>query len=407
MKLEQTTETISFLLRAKQEAEAHNWLEVNYYLQQLPIFATKSSFDKLDRSTQEQILQLALTVLINGDFQQKWNVAKLFPTIKNCAIAPLIELLDNETIDTETQWFTARILGHFPEQRVVVALAKLLENTPEPDLIAIAAKSLAKIGTPAIETLISLLEKPEYRLVAAKSLAYIRLATVIPALLELVKDENPEIRLLAIEALGSFHEREITTVIIKALKDTNSMVRKEAVIAIGFNRDFCQELDLVTHLQPLLYDLNLDVCRQTAISLGRMGNESATIALNEALISPNTPLVVKLDLVKALAWSEIALALEYLQEALKTESDLVCQTIITVLGRISVPELRLKAIAILRDFWDSCPPHQMDFETKKALAMALGELQAVTEQSILEQLAQDEVKMVRLYALSSLKKISK
>ncbi len=39
--------------------------------------------------------------------------------------------------------------------------------------------------------------------------------------------------------------------------------------------------------------------------------------------------------------------------------------------------------------------------------MALGALQAVTAQNILEQLAQDETKMVKLYAIASLKKLSR
>jgi HEAT repeat protein len=405
MRAKEIKEINTFLQQAQREAETHNWLEVNYYLQQLPIVSANLSFEEIPLVTQEQILQLAVTVLVNGDFQQKWNVAKVFPGIGTYGIASLIAILDNETIDTETKWFTVRILGNFKEQRVVIGLARLLQSTSESELIAIASESLAKIGIPAIETLIDLLQKPEYRLFAAKSLAYIRLAPVLPALVELATDENPEIRLLAIEALGSFHEAQIPPVLIQALKDTHSMVRKEAVIAIGFCADLCQELDLVSHLQPLLYDLNSDVCRQTAISLGKMDCESAIKALNETLRSPNTALSLKLDIVKALAWSESSLALDYLQAAIKIESNLVCHEIIVVLGRINISELKLQAIAILGDFWNSSPLAKTDFECKKALAMALGELQARIKKDILEQLAQDESKMVQLYAIASLKKL--
>lgn len=403
MQAEQAKEINHYLKQAQQEAASYNWLEVNYYLQQSPIFATKLSFSEIEPENQEQILQLAIDVLINGDFQQKWQIAKLFPVIGNYGINALIALLDKETIDYETKWFIARILGDFPQQKVIIALANLLQTTSESDLTAIAAESLAKIGIPAVETLIQLLET-EYRLLAAKALAYIRVPSVIPTLLALATDNAPEIRVLAIEALGSFHAKQILPVLIQALQDRNSMVRKEAVIALGFCRDLYSELNLVSHLQPLLYDLNLDVCRQTALSLGKIGNDSATEALNGALKSPNTPLSLKLDIVKALAWSESSLALDYLQAAITTESNLVSQEIITVLGRIKTIALKSKAIAILANFWQTSPLAQ-DFECKKSLAMAFGELKAQSSKGILEQLAQDENKMVQLYAIASLKKI--
>lgn len=406
MRAKQITETTAFLHQAQKEAAVHNWLEVNYCLQQSPVFATKSSFEETEQEIKKQILELAIAVLIDGDFQQKWNIAKIFPLMTNYAIPPLITLIDDEAIDAETKWFAARILGHFPEQRVVIALAKLLQNTQESDLIAIAVKSLATIGTPAIETLTNLLQEPNYRLAAAKSLAHIRLSPVLPALQGLAQDENPEIRLLAIEALGSFHDPQIPPILIKALKDTNSMVRKEAVIALGFCANLCQELKLVSHLQPLLYDLNPDVCRQAAISLGRMSDESANQVLNAALRSQNTPSSLKLDLVKALAWSNISSALNYLQEAITTESNLVCQEIIAVLSRITPSELKPQAISILKEFWYSSPSSHINLECRKALATALGELQALEAQDILEQLAQDETKMVQLYAIASLKKLS-
>lgn len=405
MRSNQITEITTFLHQAQEAAKISDWLEVNYYLQQLPIFTPQSKFENLQIETKEEILQLALAVLTSGDFQQKWNIVKIFPVIDTYAIPSLICLIEDEAVDTETKWFVARTLGHFKEQRVVISLASFLQSTQESDLIEIASASLAQIGILAVETLINLLKKPNYRLVAAKSLAHIRLIPVLPALLELAKDENPEIRLLAIEALGSFHEEQIPPVLIKALKDSNSMVRKEAVIAIGFCADLCDKLNLVTHLQPLLYDLNLDVCRQAAISLGRMQNqESATKALNQALRSPHTPLSLKLDLVKALAWSETSLALDYLETASKIENDLVCQEIILVLGRITSSKLKPQAIRILIDFWHSAAPQK--FEIKKVLAIALGELQAVEARVILEQLANDETKMVKLYAIASLKKLA-
>lgn len=405
MKSKQIISIDASLLQAKQEAQQENWSEVVYYLRNSPIFATKSSFSQTDNQEQELAVELALATLIKGEFQQKWDIAKVFPFMEVKIIAPLITLIEDAAIDTETKWFAARSLGNFSEQTVVIALAQLIQNTQDSDLVAIAAKSLVNIGNPAIEVLIALAKKPESRLIAAKSLAHIRLAPALPTLLELVKDNNPEIRLLAIEALGSFHQPEIPPVLIEALKDTHSKVRKEAVIALGFCPDLCSTLNLVECLQPLLYDLNPDVSRQTALSLARMNHPRAVKALNEALESQYSSLDLKFNLIKALAWSNLNSALHCLQDAIKKEDESIRREIIIALGRIRKPELKPQAFTILEEFWYSFSSNELDFESKKALATALGELKAIEGKDILLQLSGDREKIVRLYAVSSLKKL--
>ena len=407
MRSEQLIQFDTYLLQAKQKAAAADWLETSYYLQNSPIFASKSEFQQASRQQQDLGIELALATLVQGEFQQKWDIAKIFSIIGIDIVPPLIDLLESEAADIETKWFAARALGNFKEQKAIIALARLLKDAQDEELIAIAAKSLVKIGNPAIEILVSLLDYPESRLIAAKSLAHIRLSPALPALVQLAQDPNPEIRHLAIEALGSFHHQQVPPILIQALRDTHSSVRKEAVVALGFCRDLCQTLDLVNHLQPLLYDFNSEVCRQTAVSLARMNDTAAVETLAQALRSPDMPLDLKIHLVRALAWSELALALDYLQDALKTETEVVlCKEIIVVLGRIRQSELKPLAVHILLQFWQTHQAEQIDSEPKKALATALGELKAIEGQTVLEQLAQDRVKIVRLYALSSLKKLS-
>ncbi len=393
------------LQQIQEQATAENWLEVNYHLQQLPCLANQAKFQATEAKVKAQVIELALKVLTAGDFQQKWHIAKLFPLMGQDVIPSLTALASQNQADSEIKWFVASILGNFKTQVSVIALTKILQTTEEPDLIAISAKSLTQIGDLAVDTLITLLEKPPHRLIAAKSLAHIRLASALPSLCNLVKDDNPEIRLLAIEALGSFHSPKVTQLLLQALQDTSSSVRKEAVTALGFCQDIEDRTKIIEQLEPLLYDLNLDVCRQTTIALSRMKSESASRALNKALQSEQVPLVLKVDIIKALAWSEVSLALEYLEAACKRENKIICQEIITVLGRISTTELKPKAIAILKNFWRSSNPTTIDFASKKALATALGELQAVTAQNILQQLAQDANRTIQLHALSSLKKI--
>ena len=303
------------------------------------------------------------------------------------------------------RWFAVKILGNFKEQVVVIALANLLQNTEEEELITIASETLSHLGAIAIDVFVTLLAEPKYRKLATRSLAYIRRPHVLPALLNLVADPEPEIRTMAIEALGSFHDRRVPPVLIKALQDPAASVRKEAAIALGFRPDLCTELDLVNHLKPLLYDLNLQVCHQAAITLGRMKQESAITALSEVLILEYTPLALKLDLVRVLGWSEIDLALEYLQQALSTETDLVIREIITVLGRISPANLQEKATRILVDYWSSVPEKDKNSDLKEVIAMSLGELGHNQAQDILKQLAADSNSRVRLHAIAGLKKL--
>jgi len=405
MNSEQDSTIQTLLIKIDKASQTQNWSECNNYIQQLPIWGTKKSFAQIDSHLQQQILKFAITILINGDFQDKWDIAKVFPLLGENIVEVLDSLLKNKSLNAESQWFIANILGNFKTQSAVIALANLLENCSDSEIIAICAKSLAQIGQPAIKTLIALSVKPDFRLLATKSLAHIRLVAAVPTLINLATDNNAEIRKLAIEALGSFYEERVFSILIEALKDPESSIRREAVIALGFWSHLSTELDLVGYLQPMLADLNLEVCRQTAVSLSRIKNKSAIEALNQALKSSYTPPVLKLDLVKALAWSENSQALVFLQAAFWTESNSICRIIITALGRISNQELKTQAISILREFWNLSPSEKIDTETRKILAIALGDLEATTARDILENLLKDQEKIVQLHATASIKKL--
>ena len=399
------TETAIILEKAELVASQQDWGQVADYLQQIPDFSKRKRKSSLEAANSSQALNLALMVLFYGDFNEKWAITKIIPYLGRIAIEPLISILEDESLDIEVRWFAARILGNFKEQVVVIALANLLQNTEEEELIAIASETLSHLGAIAIDVFVALLAEPKYRKLAARSLAYIRRPQTLPALLSLTADPDLEIRTIAIEAIGSFHDRRVPPVLINALEDPVASVRKEAAIALGFRPDLCTELDLVHHLKPLLYDLNPQVCHQAAITLGRMKHESAITALNEVLSSQHTPIALKLDLVRALGWSEIDLALEYLQQALVTEIDLVIQEIITILGRISAANLQEKATQILVDFWNSVTENEKNPDLKQVLAMSLGELGKHQAEDILKQLAADNNSRVRLHAIAGLKKL--
>ena len=399
-------ETAIIFEKAELAANQQDWGQVADYLQQIPDFSRRKRRSSLEAENSIRALNLALMVLFYGDFQEKWAISKIIPCLGKISIEPLVSILEDESIDVEVRWFAARILGNFKEQVVVITLANLLQNTEEEELIEIASETLSHLGAIAIDVFVALLAEPKYRKLAACSLAYIRRPQALPALLNLAEDTDFEIRALAIEAIGSFHDRRVPPVLINALQDPAAAVRKEAAIALGFRPDLCSELDLVSYLKPLLYDLNPQVCHQAAITLGRMKHESAITALNEVLSSQHTPIALKLDLVRALGWSEIDLALEYLQQALFTEINLVIQEIITILGRISATNLQEKATQILVDFWNSVAENPSNSDLKQVIAMSLGELGKIQARDTLEQLAEDNNTRVRLHAIAGLKKIN-
>jgi HEAT repeat protein len=353
----------------------------------------------------EQTLNFALQELQSRDFQQRWEVAKLFPKLGSGAIAPLIEILGDEETERETRWFVGRILSEFGTAESILALSKLLQDTEDEELSLMAAQSLANIGLSAITTLSELLQQEDTRLLAVKALSQIRRSQIIEPLLSVVNDPHPEIRAIAIESLGSFHNEQLIPVLLQALADKSAKVRKEAVRALGFILDHHLPIELVTHLKPLLYDFNMEVCQQAAIALGRIGTNEAAEVLFPVLKSPATPVWLKLQLVRSLSWIETEGALEYLQEGLRWSDGEVCQEIITVLGRKQVPNLRHKASQILLDFLNSEQQSLQQPKIKQALALSLGELGNSDALHFLQSLRQDTETSVKLHAIAALKKL--
>lgn len=397
----QSSSVKQILIQGFSAAQRHNWLEVSNQLQLLP--QSKTEF-LLTGEDCDRALDLGLTILTQADFQHKWAVAKILPLFGVKIVPLLCTLVLDETVEAEVRWFSCKILGKFPEQ-AVLTLVKLLQQTTDSELIAIAGKTLIEIGDRAIDALVDLLSQPEHRLLAVRSLSYIRTASSIAPLLQVASDPDPQLRTIAIKALGSFHDRRVPPILVTALQDKASSVRKEAAIALGFRPDLCQELNLVAGLKPLLYDLNLEVCRQAAISLGRMKQNAANTALFEVLQAHTTPESLKFDLVRALSWSAIASGISYLYQALTDASEPVIQEIITTLGRTNTPELKPQAARLLLDFWQNrdC---QYSPQTKQNLATSLGELRDNSTRQVLQQLASDSDRKVKLHASCALKKLS-
>ncbi len=394
-----------FIEQANTATKTANWSLVNQALQQIPLPTKEDKSIAITATEVTQALNLALMVLREGDFQQRWEVTKFIPKLGEVAIAPLMAILKDEDIEVEVRWFAGRTLGGFDNPQVITTLVEMLQNTEDPDLATVTAEALTHIGTNAIASLTQLLPDPESRLIAVQALAQIRRPQTLEPLLTVVNDPDAKVRLLSIEALGSFHSSEITTVLLSALKDTNAQVRKEAVIALGRQGEYIIPDDLVAAVQPLLYDLNPIVCKESAIAIGKIGTETAIEALFHVLKSPLTPIYLKREVIKALAWSETPLALSYLQKGLGWSDAEICLEIVTRLGRILSPGLQPQAVQILVEFLNSQQFNLGEIKMQQATAQSLGELGQPEAIDPLLQLASVSENRVYLHCITALSKL--
>lgn len=395
------------LEQATAAADQGNWSLLNQCLQHLPLGKNATDTDvklaPLNEADLEQVLNLALDVLNAGDFRERWEVAKVFPKLGESAIAPLIEILEDDEAQMEVRWFAGRILAEFHHPTVITTLVNLLQTPEDEDLAAMAASALSSLGNSAVDALADLLADPQTRLLATTALSQIRRPEIIEPLLSVVRDPQVAVRSTAIEALSSFHDSRIPPVLLEALDDRAAVVRKEAVTGLGLRSDLWEELDLLNRLKPLLYDLNREVCQQAAIALGRKGTDEAADALLEVLRSPATPVPLQIDFVRALGWVGTAKALDYLQQALADVSVEGVHEIVRVLGRTEQPVLKTKAAQILLDFVHSEHPARESVTVKQAVAQAWGHLREMSAIDALVGLLADSTDSVRWHAIAALK----
>lgn len=413
---------LNILEQAKTAASQQNWSLVIQYLQQLPLEGKLNQTASIskdgnaypwEKADLDAVINLAVEVLDHGDFQERWEISKLFVEIGSAAIAPLIQIIKDEDIDLEERWFVARILADFKRDEVVEVLANIIVNSEAEDLQEMAADALAILGDSAVDSLTDLLGKPKSRLLATKALAKINCISTITPLLSVVKNANEEVRMTAISALSNYCDSRIPIVLISALKDRVAPIRKAAVIGLSAYTNLQKELGLVKLLQPLLWDLNLEVCQQAAIALGKVGTNSAATALFELLKTATVPVILKIDAVRGLGWIQTEVSLEYLQNLLKYNflvaenyQQQIINEIITALGKFEHPQLKPQATDILIDFIASGSAVLESSPVQKSLALALGYLGDIRALDYLIQLLENDDASVRLHCVAAMKKLA-
>lgn len=393
------------LHHAQLAAQAGDWATVILCLQQRLGREQTIATDEM-----AQWRSLAIAVLTAGDFQDCWEVGKTFTKLGSEVVPLLIALLEDETAELEGRWFAARILGDLGDPIAIQTLVRLMQTTQDEDLAAISAEALASLGSVAVESLTTLLQQPENRYLAVQALAQIRRSETIDPLLQVVHDPDVVIRLTAIEALSSFHHPRVPPLLLQALNDPVAPVRRAAVAGLAVRPELADELQLVDRYTDCLWDLNLEVCRQAAIALGRLGTEAAITVLERALLSPNTPLSLQVEIVRALGWAESPPAIAVLQSALRhlaiSEAAIaVRQEIVAVLGRCTTAVSRsLATDSLLLALADSSAVPQAAW-FRQAIALALGHLRQSVAVDALLSLLNDADRGVRMHALAALKQL--
>ncbi|MBF2065672.1 MAG: HEAT repeat domain-containing protein [Calothrix sp. C42_A2020_038] len=382
--------------------DAADWSSLNQYLQQLTL-ENSLNHPKIFEH-QDLLLELALLILEFGDFQQRWEVTKVFTCLGSVAIPALIEILSDDTADYELRWYAVRILGKLKNTEAIPILIELIQNDDDEELRSMASVALGQLGSKAILSLSQMLEQENTRLLATQALCYIRTKEIILPLLSVTLDSQVGVRAAAIEALSSFQDPRVLPALLRALNDTDAQVRREAVQGLGFRRDL-NNSDVVTLLQPKLYDFDLGVACAAAVSLSRIGGDIAASQLYHLLVS-QAPLKLQIEAIRALSWIGNAFSLELLRKALyQIQSPMLCEQIVVVLGRVQQLSLARKAADILLEILHQHPGRSVSC-IRSAIALSLGQLGLVDTVEALTLLLADSSTQVRLHALAALKNLA-
>lgn len=393
------------VLRGEKAWDRGDYCGLQQCLQQLISLVGIQSLGKF--SDREKLLDWAVFLLEAGDFQQRWEIAKIFGRLGEIAIPRLLVLLADEEAEEELRWYGVRILGELKSPQAIAPLIELLQTSEDEDLQLMATNALAQIGESAIPAIAQLLASPATRLQAVRCLSYIHHHQIIDYLLPLIQDEDAFVRLTVIEALGSFQEPRVITALLEALTDPVVTVRKEAVTALGYRPDLRDSHHLCQHLQPRLFDLNLDVCCAAAIALGRMGCDTANQYLYNVFQSDHTPKRLQLEIIRSLSWSGIISGVRYLEKIIHNSCEItLCQEIITCLGRISHPSLQIKATEILQEMLQKPHPSIHNTEIRWAIAFSLGQLAQTSAIDAVTKLLEDQEEIVRIHAIAALKRLA-
>ncbi|MGR3309393.1 MAG: HEAT repeat domain-containing protein [Candidatus Brocadiales bacterium] len=230
-----------------------------------------------------------------------------------------------------------------------------------------AAKTLAKIGEPALQSLIDAL-KDKYssaRKNAAVALGKIKNPRIIEPLIAALKDKDSDVRSNAVEILRETGKMALQ-LLIAALKDEDSYIRGNAALVLGKIKDPRVVEPLITSLE----DDDSNVRGNAAWALGEIKDVRAVEPLIAAL--KDEGLAIRINVTKALGEIKDPRAVEPLIITLRNDYYSVVRiSAAETLGKIKDPRVVEPLIATLKD------------ENQKVKVMALLVLKKIGEPAVL------------------------
>ncbi|MEA5534631.1 phycobilisome degradation protein NblB [Crocosphaera sp. XPORK-15E] len=205
--------------------------------------------------------------------------------------------------------------------------------------------------------------------------------------------ENLGDRLKGVNLLRQIDPKLAFTLIQPLVTDSNERVRYAAVSQLDTLGK--QDLDITLQLlrDRLQNDTELDVKAAAADVIGGLQLTEAYDDLKD-LYHQTTYWLLQLSIIATLGELGEPRALELLQEALKSDNDLVRISAVGALGELGNPE----AVAILSPF-----VKDEDWQIRYRLVQALGRLGGEQAQTLLQELTQDPFEQVAKEAQDNLK----
>lgn len=340
--------------------------------------------------------------LRQGSFADRWETAKQIPRLTEAAIADLIAMLRDDSLDWETRWFAARSLGHFDHPAVIAALVDAL-GTADEDLQGAITDALGHIGPSAIQALGSLAAEPDTQAMAINVLCRIPHPATQPLLVAAVDLTAGATKASIIEALGQFAEPDLLPLLVAALQDRTAAVRLAALQSLlGLKRQI-DDLQWVTLMQPLANDIHPAVAQRAIYALGRTAHPAATETLHALLAVSYIPAPLKLAAVQALVWQDTPAAFEAIVQAWESLPNAVRVTALQALSRTVNPALQACLVVQVLQWLDALPATADCSLLRRHLVMLLGQLGDRRVTPILQALVQDEDAGVRLHAAAALR----
>ncbi|WP_292485733.1 HEAT repeat domain-containing protein, partial [Methanohalobium sp.] len=211
------------------------------------------------------------------------NIPGVFTNYKNDKSTDSLikDLLNSSNEDTRIK--AAKALGEKRSQNAIDSLIKAFEDESVYVKIA-AANSLGKIGNPATEELLEVLDShnEDVRKFSVKALEDIKNDNTVDELSDvLLNDKSSDVRESAAKALGNIGDKRAAEPLINALlNDTDEDVRSNSAVALGKikNENAVKPLS-----NALLNDKSSDVRESAAKALGNIGDKRAAEPLINAL----------------------------------------------------------------------------------------------------------------------------